>query len=144
MLTAKVVVGNRGKSGMSKLRIYSGKRIRGYSCIALRAIFYFLLKNPSKLDKLRNEIDDACTAGLLSNPIKDKETRDVLPHMNAVIKEALRLHPSVAFTMPRVSPAEGVYVHGTFVPRGYRIGLNPYVIQRQQEIYVEDPDVFRP
>lgn len=59
------------------------------TAIALRAILYFLIKTPGKMEKAQKEIDDATAAGKLSNPVKEKETRLHLPYMNAVMQEAM-------------------------------------------------------
>ncbi|KAK5120582.1 hypothetical protein LTR85_006238 [Meristemomyces frigidus] len=55
------------------------------TAIALRAILYFLMKNPAKMEKLKKEIEDADIAGKLSNPISDKAARTELPYLNADI-----------------------------------------------------------
>lgn len=69
----------------------------------------------------------------------------VLELLSATIKEAMRLHPSVAFTMPRVSPApEGLQISRKYIPPGLRIGINPYFIQRDRSVFGEDADEFRP
>lgn len=41
--------------------------------ITLRAVVYYLAKNPAMKKKLQQEIDDAETAGKLSNPAKYTE-----------------------------------------------------------------------
>lgn len=105
------------------------------TAIALRAIFYFLIKNPDKMQKAVREIDDADRYGKLSGFVQDKETRNQLPFINAVIKEALRMHPSVGLLLERHVPAAGATICGQHIPGGTIVGINAWVLSY-------DPDVF--
>ena len=111
--------------------------------IVLRAIFYFLMKNPDKLAKIRAEIDAAFANGTLSHPAQ-YNAAITLPYLNAVIKESVRLFPSFQVSMPRYAPARGLELCGKHIPAGYRVGMNPYVVQRNQVAFGEDADNFRP
>ena len=47
--------------------------------------------------------------------------------------------------MPRYAPAQGLQLpNGTFVPAGYRIGMNPFIVQRDTNLFGEDAESFRP
>ncbi|KAK5721352.1 hypothetical protein LTR17_014641 [Elasticomyces elasticus] len=83
---------------------------------ALRAIIYFLVTNPAKMTNLQKEIDTADADGKLSNPVSDKETRTQLPYFNAVIKKAMRLHPSVGLLLERHVPVGGATICGKYLP----------------------------
>lgn len=65
-----------------------------------KAIIYHLLRNPSVLDKLRAELDTAN----LSFPASYEEAHNSskLPYLEAVIKEGLRIHPTVGLCLERV------------------------------------------
>ena len=65
-----------------------------------KAIIYHLLRNPSVLDKLRVELD----AANLSFPASYEEAHNSskLPYLEAVIKEGLRIHPTVGLCLERV------------------------------------------
>jgi cytochrome P450 len=102
------------------------------------------MKNPDKLAKAHAEIDAAFAAGNLSSPVKYSETTTKLPFVCASIKEAMRMHPSVGFNMQRHAPEEGIELAGKFIPKGYRIGLNPAVVQYDKDVYGQDADEFRP
>ena len=93
--------------------------------ITLTAILYYLLKNPETLRKLREELDTASNDGRVSDPITFKEAQE-LPYLQAVIKESLRIHPAVGFTMPRVVPKGGTELMGRYFPGGVWISLRIY------------------
>lgn len=97
------------------------------TAIALRAIIYFLCRNPSTMAKVVEEIDNADRKGQLSQPISYKETSSCLPYMGAVVKEAMRLHPSVGFLMERHTPRQGATICGQYIPGGTIVGINPWV-----------------
>ena len=58
------------------------------TAITLRTVFYYLLKNPSTMAKLVQEIDNADTSGKLSKYVTFKEGQS-LPYLQAVIKEVI-------------------------------------------------------
>lgn len=113
------------------------------TAIALRAVIYYLCRHPECMAKVVGEIDAADKAGKLSTPIKYKESTNDLPYFNAVLKESMRIHPSVGLLMERHVPAEGVDVDGHFIPGGTIVGINPWVTNRDPEVF-PDPDEFKP
>ncbi|EXJ81716.1 hypothetical protein A1O1_07781 [Capronia coronata CBS 617.96] len=113
------------------------------TAIALRAVVYYLCKNPHYMAKVVEEIDSADKQGQLSTPISYKESTTLLPYFNAVLKEAMRIHPSVGLLMERHVPPEGVEIQGHFIPGGTIVGINPWVTNRDKSVF-PDPDEFRP
>ena len=113
------------------------------TAIALRAIVYFLCQHPEVAKKMIAEIDEADIAGNLSTPVSYKEASTVLPYMSAVVREAMRLHPSVGLLMERHVPAGGLQIHGRHLPAGTIVGINPWVTNRN-EIAFPNPDAFMP
>lgn len=113
------------------------------TAIALRAVFYNLLKSPAKMQKLVKEIDDAAAAGLLSSPISFKDSTKNLPYMQAVLKEGLRIHPSVGLLLERHVPAGGAVICGKPIPEGTIVGINAWVTQHDPEVF-PNPDQFEP
>ena len=73
------------------------------TAIALRAFIYFL----DKMKKLVAQIDEADQSGKLSDPIRYKEAITHLPYLDAIIKEAMRLHPSVGLLLESHVPPGG-------------------------------------
>jgi cytochrome P450 len=113
------------------------------TAIALRAAIYFLIKNPEKMKKTLDEIDTADREGKLSHLIAYKESITHLPYTCAVIKEAMRLHPSVGLLMERHVPPQGAEICGQYIPGGTIVGINPWVLQHDPNVY-EDPEAFIP
>lgn len=96
------------------------------------------------LRKAQAEIDAAVAAGLLSSPVKYSEATTKLPYICASIKEAMRMHPSVGLSMQRYAPEEGIETGNKFIPKGYRIGMNPAVVHFDKQVFGDDADEFRP
>ena len=127
-------------TSMATSNIFAGSDT---TAISTRAIIYYLLKNPDAKMKLLEEIEGRRKQGKLSDPVTLAEA-DSMPYLQAVMYEALRLHPAVGMSLPRTVPAGGAQVAGTFLPEGSVVGANPWVIHRNQEVYGEDVDAFRP
>jgi len=113
------------------------------TAIALRAIIYFLCQHPECMQRLVSEIQGADSQRLLSTPIRFKEATTHLPYLNGVIKESMRLHPSVGLLLERYVPPEGLEVDGHHIPAGAIVGINPWVTNRDRKIF-PDPDAFKP
>ncbi|KAF4547698.1 Cytochrome P450-like protein 6 [Elsinoe fawcettii] len=115
------------------------------TAISLRAIFYHLLQDPTKLQRLMTELDTEQHHGRLSAAqlVKWGEVR-TLPYLSAVIKEALRCHPAVGLTLERVVPAAGIQVASHFIPGGTIVGCSPWTIHRSRDVFGEDASDFRP
>lgn len=117
------------------------------TAISLGAVFYYLLRNPGALARLRREIDEAGRGGLFA----DTETGLVtwheaqkLTYLDACVKEAFRLHPAPGLPMERVVPPQGAEVAGRFVPGGTVVGCSAWVMHRNRQVFGEDADAFRP
>ncbi|OJJ96908.1 hypothetical protein ASPACDRAFT_46434 [Aspergillus aculeatus ATCC 16872] len=68
-------------------------------------------------------------------------------HMNpldACVKEALRLHPPFCLPFERIVPSTGMTVSGRYLPLGTTVGMRPWVINRNSEVFGEDADMWRP
>ncbi|RAK84382.1 cytochrome P450 [Aspergillus costaricaensis CBS 115574] len=113
------------------------------TAISLRAILYYTLKYPRVLSKLQEELHSALQSGKITVPVSWKQSQE-LPYLDAVIKEALRLHPPVGLLLERVVPAEGLQLpNGPFLPAGTVVGVNPWIIHRHA-IFGKEVDRFVP
>ena len=107
--------------------------------ISLKAILYYLHKNPPKKEKLLQEL----TSAHLKTPVSWKESQH-LPYLDACIKEGLRLHPPIGFGLEREVPESGLQMSdGYTLPRGTRVGMNAWVVGRQ-DVFGADVDSFVP
>jgi cytochrome P450 len=93
--------------------------------------------------RLRSEIDEYYNSRNLTTPITYAQTLE-MPFLQAVIKEAGRLHPSIMYQLPRYAPPEGVTIDGKFLPSGTEVGMTPLTMNRDKAIFGEDADEFRP
>lgn len=94
--------------------------------ISMTAIIYFLMKHPACLQKLRDEIDGADREGNLPNPATFQAAQK-LPYLQAVIKEALRLHAAVGQILSRIVPEGGARLAGRYFPQGVSSNLCTYI-----------------
>jgi cytochrome P450 len=83
--------------------------------ISATIIVYFLIKNPRCMQKLQDEIAESMAAGELSETVTFQEGQK-LQYLQAVIKEALRLHAAVGMPLARVVPKGGATLAGQFFP----------------------------
>ncbi|KAJ3956530.1 hypothetical protein N0V92_006902 [Colletotrichum tropicale] len=78
----------------------------------LAATTYFLATHPEALQKLNDEVRSA----FKSEDEIDVNSVQNLPYMLAVLKEAMRVHPAVAISLPRSTPRSGAQVAGEHIP----------------------------
>ena len=90
------------------------------TAVALAATTYFALKTPTIMNKVVSEIreglgDDLnnCTHAAVSK----------LPFLRASIQEAMRMHPPIPLSPPRLIDRPGVHICGVAIPPGYRAGV---------------------
>ncbi|KAJ5667432.1 pisatin demethylase [Penicillium longicatenatum] len=111
------------------------------TAISLSAIFYYLLRNPEKLQRLEDEIDRVMMRRSKSGPLTYLESQQMV-YLQACIKESLRLHPATGYPLLRVVP-QGGDVGWQILSRGV-VGVNPWVSQLNEKIYGPDATFFRP
>lgn len=108
--------------------------------VTLRAIFYFLMKNPKKYSKLVTELDAAQLPQPVPYSVASKS-----PYLDAVVRESMRLYPAVAMMLERVVPEGGLTLSdGRELPAGTTVGINPWVIGHTSEVFGTDLDTFLP
>jgi cytochrome P450 len=126
-------------SMMPLFNIFAGSDTTASS---LSAILFYLLKTPRCLQKLQEEIDSFASRGLLSEMPTFKESLD-MPYLQAVMREALRLHGATGLPMWRDVPAGGAVISGKFFPEGSVVGINTWVAHYNPDVF-EDAEEFKP
>ncbi|KAI0174798.1 cytochrome P450 [Pestalotiopsis sp. NC0098] len=110
------------------------------TAITVRAIFDHVLRNPDVYRRLKEEV----TAAGFGQVASFSAARS-LPYLEAVVREATRIHPGVCMLLERYVPASGLTLpDGRFIPAGAAVGINPYVVHRNRGVWGDDADVFRP
>jgi cytochrome P450 len=108
--------------------------------IALTNCLYLLIKNPSCLQKLRSEVDEAFP----EDDIVAKYDRiKYLPYLKACLDESLRLHPPSATTTPRMTPQDGLEIMGEWIPGNTTVLCPTYTLHRHPSAF-QDPENFNP
>ncbi|XP_031487325.1 flavonoid 3'-monooxygenase CYP75B3-like [Nymphaea colorata] len=97
-----------------------------------------LLKNPEVMRKAQQEIE--LVVGRDQHVEESHLTK--LPYLGAVIKEVLRLHPTLPLLVPH-SPSSPSKVAGFDIPVGTRVMINVWAIHRDPK-YWDHPSVFDP
>ncbi|OIW25223.1 cytochrome P450-like protein [Coniochaeta ligniaria NRRL 30616] len=117
------------------------------TAISLSAVFYFLLKNPRALARLREEIDEAGRRGVFSDLDTGLVTwteSQKLPYLDACVKEAFRLHPAPGLPMERITPEPGIEIAGHYVKGGTIVGCSAWIIHMNKDVFGDDVEVYRP
>ncbi|GLJ29864.1 hypothetical protein SUGI_0590240 [Cryptomeria japonica] len=97
-----------------------------------------LLQNPEIMKRAQEELKQA--VGLDHRVEESHLSR--LPYMDAIVKETLRLHPTVPLLVPH-SPDKTCQISGYVIPKGAEIMINVWKIQRNPEVW-KNPLVFDP
>lgn len=101
-----------------------------------------LLTCPPAYLALQREIDTAIEVGQISSPATGAEASR-LPYLQAVVREALRLHPP-SVSPSKLSPPGGDTVCGIFIPGGTQVGANVPGVLRSEAIFGADAQCYRP
>ncbi|KAH8660217.1 cytochrome P450 [Xylariales sp. PMI_506] len=99
----------------------------------LTSIFFELARNKHEITKARIELDEY---------FKGRDTIDAsslakLPHLNAMINEALRLHPPVPSGLQRVIPPQGLMIGETFIPGNTIVQVPLHTLQRDERNFAK-------
>jgi cytochrome P450 len=118
---------------------------------ALTWVFYLLMRNPSKMQAVRNEVEQvarAVTNGQsISNGLARFDTAalrpSVLPYVTAVFYEALRFYPPVPFELKQCEQATTL-PDGTFLPKNAILLWCTWAMNRSKLIWGDDAKEFQP
>lgn len=97
-----------------------------------------LLNSPQIMKKAQQEIDQVVGN---DNTVEESHLHK-LHYLNNILKEVLRLHPVLPLLVPH-SPSESCIIGGYTIPKGSRVFINAWAIQRDPSIW-ENPTEFRP
>ena len=110
----------------------------------LRGLVYYLSKTPAARKALMTELDSAALSITPTTPAQWNHIRH-LPYLDAVIHESFRMNLGISLPLERVVPETGfTFPDGRFAPGGTIVGANPYVILRDEGVFGDDVDSFRP
>uniref|UniRef100_A0A8C5LS84 unspecific monooxygenase n=1 Tax=Leptobrachium leishanense TaxID=445787 RepID=A0A8C5LS84_9ANUR len=105
---------------------------------ALNWSLFLLGSHPEAQKKVHEELDE--TFGQSDRPVTMDDLKK-LRYLEAVIKEALRIYPSVPFFARTIT--EDCTIRGFKVPKGVNVVIVPYALHRDPEFFPE-PEEFRP
>ena len=103
---------------------------------AITWTLYHLSQNPETLKKARAEIESVMKNGEISF-----EQLSEMPYINAIIKEVLRLNPTV-WVITRAA-SEDLTLGNATIKKGEMVLFSPYTLHRNPE-YWQDPERFNP
>ncbi len=104
---------------MATSNVFAGSDTKA---ISIREIIYHLLKSPQSKIRLSEEIDTMKMDGRLTEPITPEQMKD-MPYLQACMHEALRCHPAVGMSLPRLTPPGGIDIDGRHIPEGVSISI---------------------
>lgn len=114
------------------------------TAISLSAVLYYLIRYPRTMHRLRDEVEECITKGRFDGKhLTFKESQE-MPYLQAVIKEALRLHAATGLPLWREVTEGGMQLDGHFFPPGTVIGLNTWVAHYNEDVFGPDAKQFRP
>ncbi|XP_073463815.1 cytochrome P450 4V2-like [Aquarana catesbeiana] len=105
---------------------------------ALNWSLFLLGSHPEIQAKVHKELDE--TFGQSDRPVTMDDLKK-LRYLEAVVKEALRIYPSVPFFARTIT--EDCTIRGFHVPKGVNVVIVPFALHRDPE-YFPEPEEFRP
>ena len=97
-----------------------------------------LLRNPEVMAKAKAEL----TRSIGPNRRLEETDIDNLPYLNAVVKEALRLHPPAPLLIPREAKNDTNFM-GYSIPKNTKVLINAWAIGRDPDAW-DDALRFKP
>lgn len=97
-----------------------------------------MMNQPHILKKAQQELETVVG----KHNIVEESHINKLPYLYAIMKESLRLHPTLPLLVPHC-PSESCVIGGYTVPKGARVFVNAWAIHRDPEIW-EKPLEFWP
>ncbi|XP_010552475.1 PREDICTED: cytochrome P450 83A1-like [Tarenaya hassleriana] len=99
----------------------------------------YLMKCPEVMDKAQAELRDLVgNRGFVTEDDISK-----LPYFKALVKETLRIEPVIPLLSPRTC-VEDSEIGGYDIPAGTTVNVNIWALTRDEKLWGEDPQEFRP
>ena len=109
---------------------------------AMTWAIYMLCLNPDVQTRLRAEIRKELPSLADGDATITSQTIDQMPYLNAVCNEVLRYYPPVPMTLREA--AHNTTIAGHFVPKGTRVMLCPWAINKSESLWGPDAKKFNP
>ncbi|KAK7330673.1 hypothetical protein VNO77_24871 [Canavalia gladiata] len=97
-----------------------------------------MMQKPEVMKKVQEEVE---TVVGKDSMVEESHIQN-MPYLQAVMKETLRLHPTLPLLVPHC-PSETTTVGGYIIPKGSRVFLNVWAIHRDPSIW-KNPHEFDP
>ncbi|XP_077220999.1 flavonoid 3'-monooxygenase CYP75B137-like [Tasmannia lanceolata] len=97
-----------------------------------------LMTHPEVTEKLQQELETVVG----KDDIVEEHHISKLHYLDAVVREILRMHPGLPLLIPHM-PSESCQVGGYTIPKGSRVFINVWAIQRDPSVW-DDPLEFKP
>lgn len=110
------------------------------SSTGLTGAFFYLSAYPECYEKLITEIRTTFTS---SDEIRTGTKLASCQYLRACIDEMMRMSPPISGTLWREVCPGGINLDGEHIPTGVDLGVNPYAVHHNKDIYPE-PSVFKP
>lgn len=101
---------------------------------------YYLVKNPDKLQRLREELDQHLSH---EETVPSYAAVKKIAYLRACLDESLRLSPPVSFGLQRKTPPDGTSIDGEWISGNTMVSVPAYVAHRDPTIFPE-PEKFVP
>jgi cytochrome P450 len=114
------------------------------TAIAILAVLGAIMTHEGAYEKLQEDVDAAYgNAGLQTDADGELSFHDAerIPYLSAVVRESMRLHPSITYQLPRVPPPEGLKIGDFYIPSSATCGISPAAMNRDTTIF--GPDAAR-
>ncbi|THV85399.1 cytochrome protein [Aureobasidium pullulans] len=110
------------------------------TAIALSGVLELLIKHPSHLATLREEIDHALDS---DEVVASYDKIKNLPFLRACLDEAMRLIPPTSAGLPRRTPPEGARIMGHWIPGDTSVSMPIYTAHHDKSAF-PNPEEYNP
>ncbi|KAI1079336.1 cytochrome P450 [Whalleya microplaca] len=110
----------------------------------LITFMYYMLRHPTALSRVRDEIQAAEKEGLCRTNIVTYADAQRLLYLQVCIKEALRIFTPVTMGLPRAAPAGGITIGDRTFPEGTILSISQWVVHLSTELWGPDAREFNP